>query len=328
MSTAGAPGKVILFGEHFVVHGGPAILAAIDRRASATARTTPVRDVIRIESDIGVSAKYFPAGMSPVKGGRKKVAAILDPIAAAVRSAGPPLDESGLRIKIESDIPYGVGLGSSAASCLVAVAAVDSLYGRHDRQWVCDRAVESERMIHKNSSGADCYVSTYGGIIRYGRKEGYSVLHAKKALNLLVCSTGIRHSTGDQVEKVRMFKASNEERFHGLALRAAEICNSAHSSIESGDYARIGTLMTENQKLLREIGVSHRKAERIIGEYVKAGALGAKITGAGGGGAVIAIASTPKGARDIAAQLKKKGYDCTQVQVDQEGLTTRQLTRS
>lgn len=318
--AASAPGKVTLFGEHFVVYGNTAILAAIDRRTVASTR---IADETRIASDIGAAVEYGPKGARPIRGGGKAVAA-LAPIHASVKKI---LDAHGKNVGVDlsltSNIPDGIGLGSSAASCVAAVASVDSLFSAHDKYWVCERAIESERMVHKNASGADCYVSAFGGIIRYSKEGGYSKVKAGKPLRMVVSSTGIRHSTGDLVEKVRRFRESNKALFSDLSSQAGEISLKAMGAIESGKIREIGHLMLENQRLLKAIGVSHPKSEEIIDLCLNSGALGAKVTGAGGGGAVICLASSTDESKRISSRLIKKGHESMEVQVDYRGLVVR-----
>ena len=317
--VASAPAKVILFGEHFVVYGAPALLAAIDRRTIAKARKR-ADDKIVIKSDIGASAEYTRSGIKILQGG-KKAKAILDPIHDAIRRAhGERRRSSGLQVELSSNIPYGIGLGSSAASCVASIAAADSLFASHGRTWICERAIESERMIHRNSSGADCYVSTFGGVMLYSKDRGYKKIKAGNQLRLVVGSTGILHSTGRLVERVRKFRESNPREFRSLSDKADEICANALQAIELGKIETLGQLMSQNQQLLRQIGVSHSKCELLITLCLNAGALGAKITGAGGGGAIIALARSEKDSSRIAAAIRKQGYDSIEVRTDCKGL--------
>ncbi len=319
MATASAPAKVILFGEHFVVHGNPAILAAIDKRIMATAGTIEA-EKIAIRSDIGAAGEYSGRVFKALRGGRR-AKALIDPIHYAVKRALGSRDlDGGIEIDLCSEIPYGIGLGSSAASCVATVAAVGSLLGRHDRQWICKRAVESERMIHKNSSGADCYVSTFGGLMQYGVKEGYRKIESGKSLSIVIGNTGIRHDTGELVVGVAKFRARKRKLFADLLAYADEICSDAASALESGELERLGLLMSENQRLLQQIGVSSKKVDDLVKACVAAGALGAKITGAGGGGSVIALAASEKESAGIAESIRKAGCDPIQTQIDFKGL--------
>lgn len=316
--TASAPAKVILFGEHFVVYGNPAILAAINRRVTARARVLEDTKIL-ITSDIGAAAEYSDSQFTPLKGGIG-ARAILDPLYdAAKRGQRGNKMNSGLKLDLHSEVPYGIGLGSSAASCVATVAAVDSLSGRHNSHWICERAIKSERMIHKNSSGADCYVSAVGGMITYSRRAGFRKIKPKSTPSLVVGSTGIRHSTGELVASVAQFRERNMELFRSLARRAEEISEEALTAIELGDEEKLGQLMNENQVLLRKIGVTS-KTDKLIEGCITAGALGAKITGAGGGGAVIALAATKKDSARIAAHIDASGCESMEITLDRKGL--------
>jgi mevalonate kinase len=317
--VASAPAKVILFGEHFVVYGKPALLAAVDRRTTVKARLLE-KAMVSINSDIGAHAEYSNSGVKVLKGGRQ-AKSVLDPIHDAVKRATETgRNDIGIEVVLRSKIPHGIGLGSSAASCVASIASVSALFDRRDKQWICDRAIESERIIHKNSSGADCYVSTFGGIMHYSKNDGFKKIEARKPLNLVVSSTGIRHSTGFLVEGVRKFRESNPAKFNGLSEQAEEICRNALQAITDGNIEDLGQLMIRNQQLLEQIGVSHRNAKTLISLSMKAGAIGAKITGAGGGGAVIALAASKKEGARIVGAVRKAGYDSMLVQVDQKGL--------
>jgi mevalonate kinase len=316
---ASAPAKVILFGEHFVVYGNPAILASINRRIAASASIAE-EGKVTIRSDIGVAGEYTDKGFRAIEGGIE-AKTTLDPLYSAIRHVLAKR-KTGIEIDISSNVPPGIGLGSSAAACVATVAAVSSLFTKKpSRQKVCELAIESERIIHVNSSGADCYVSTFGGLIRYSKAKGFGKIRSKGPLALVVASTGVRHSTGDLVAGVKKFKERNEPLFADLARQAADICAGAQKAIAAGRRAKIGELMNENQAILRQIGVSHYKVDDLIDICNKAGALGAKITGAGGGGAVIALAAGRQDSGKIAARAKAAGYDSFEAEIDGKGLT-------
>lgn len=318
MGRASAPAKIILFGEHFVVYGNPAILAAISRRMTVAARVIDTSK-ITIRSDIGVAGEYSSSRFMSLGG--KNAKAILDPLYNAVRQAlvARRQQKTGIEIDVSSEIPHGIGLGSSAASCVATAAAVDSLFGRPDKKRVCEQAIESERIIHRNSSGADCYISTFGGLILYSKSEGFKKIESE-GLPLVIANTSIKHSTGYLVASVKKFRDRKESLFKSLASQAGDICTQALAAIAAGKREKIGSLMSENQSLLRQIGVSHQKADELIDVCTNAGALGAKITGAGGGGAVIALAATKQDRTKIASRIRADGYDSFEVEIDQRGL--------
>ncbi|HJU95682.1 MAG TPA: mevalonate kinase [Nitrososphaera sp.] len=323
---ASAPAKVILFGEHFVVYGGPAILAAINKRVSVDARTIiPNENKIVVRSDIGVAGEYNNNNgeFNTLEGG-SKAKVILDPLYGAIRQVLLLRNKKnmGIEIGISSRVPPGIGLGSSAASCVATVAAVDSLFEKNpSRQKVCKLAIKSERLIHKMTSGADCYVSTFGGLMHYnGKSKSFKNIETKESLSLVVASTGIKHSTSELVASVKRFKDTNRTLFESLSKQASDICLQACTAIESGKCDKIGELMNENQIILQQIGISHHKVRDIIDICRKAGAVGAKMTGAGGGGAVIALAASKQESTKIASHIKTAGYQSFEVQIDYNGL--------
>jgi mevalonate kinase len=326
---ASAPAKVILFGEHFVLYGSPAILAAINKRISVDARAI-IHDEnkIVIRSDIGVAGEYNnnSGEFTALKGG-SKAELVLDPLYGAIRHVllmrNKKKNHVGIEVSISSRVPPGIGLGSSAASCVATVAAVDSLFQENpSRQKVCELAMESERLIHKRTSGADCNVSTFGGLMQYyGKSKSFKNIETKgQSLCLVVANTGVNHSTSDLVASVKKFRDRNRILFKTLLKYASEICLQACTAIESGKCDKIGELMNENQIILQQLGISHDKVRDIIDICSKAGAIGAKITGAGGGGAVIALAASKQESTKIASRIKEAGYQSFEVEIDYDGL--------
>ncbi|AIF84640.1 mevalonate kinase [Candidatus Nitrososphaera evergladensis SR1] len=320
-ARAAAPAKIILFGEHFVVYGNPAILASINRRITVTAKKSKDGKV-KIKSDIA-SGEFDGSTFRLIEGANAR--ATLEPLYYAAKQA---LDDrkqqnnnkSGLEIEIKSDIPYGVGLGSSAAALVATIAAVESLAGKADKKKVCESAIEAEKIIHKNSSGADCFVSTFGGMMHYSKGGGFKKIEAKTKIFLVIGDTGIKHNTGDLVSSVRKLKEANQMAFSGLMSQARDICNQALAALNNGNIEYLGMLMNENQLLLERLGVSHEKADDLIDVARRAGALGAKITGAGGGGAIIALAASKEDSERIASAIKEAGQSAFEVEIDTKGL--------
>jgi mevalonate kinase len=218
-----------------------------------------------------------------------------------------------------SEVPYGVGLGSSAACCVATVAAVDSLFHKPDKQWVCSKAVESERLVHKDSSGGDCYISTFGGLIHYSKIKGFKTIETTRDLSLIIVNTGIKHRTGDLVSSVKKFKNDNTPLFKDLSSYADNICQDALTAINIGDEKKLGKLMNENYTLLQQIRVSHKKHDQIAKICFKNGALGVKPTGAGGGGSMIVL--IPKEDKiKLTSEIERNSYECIPVKIDYDGL--------
>ena len=302
-ASASAPGKIILFGEHFVVYGTSAILSSIDRRVKAEART----------DDSARPSVHF-TNQSALAGDKDAAALIHD---AVTRAIGKRL--LGVDITIHSDIPAGIGLGSSAAACVATIGAVQSLFEHPVREQVCRLAIESEGLVHKDSSGADCYVSTFGGLMRFSKTDGMRRLDAERLPAFIIANTGVPHSTGVMVSRVRGYRNDNQDRFDQMCKSSEQICSDAASALQVGDSKRLGELMNENQRLLDEIGVTHPKAAEIIKMAKSAGALGAKVTGAGGGGAVIVLAR-PEDQATVTDVIHKAGYLSFESKMGLQGL--------
>jgi mevalonate kinase len=319
-AAASAPGKIILFGEHFVVYGSHAILASINRRVSVNVHLNKTQ-TINIKSNLGILGSYKNSEFTLLKG-EENAKEILDPI---FKCASCVLSERkqnlGMDITLISKIPLGVGLGSSAACCVATVAAVDSLFCEPDKHQICAKAVECERSIHKNSSGADCYISVFGGLMYYVRNEGFKKIKSKTDFALSIVNTGNKRSTGVLVSLVKKFRDKNMLLFAELTSLADCICQNALAAINSSNEKKLGTLMNENHALLQRIGVSNRKIDQLVKFCINNGALGAKLTGAGGGGSMILLVSNENKTKVI-SELRTNGYECIPVIIDYRGVTT------
>jgi len=287
-ALASAPGKVVLCGEHFVVYDNPAILAAISRRVKVKVRVNNTGH-ININSDLGLRGSFTDSTFKLINGPRQ-AKMFLAPLYESARLVlSERRCQTGLDIDMASNLPERVGLGSSAACCVAITAAVDSLFHEPNKSWICAKAIESERLIHKDSSGADCHVSTFGGLMYFVKNEGFKRIDSKIRLPLRVLNTGIKHSTRNLVIFVRNFKETKRGAFKVLAMSSRSICEKAFLAIKEGDQNLLGNLMYQNHLVLQEIGVSNKKMDELVGASLANGALGAKITGAGGGGSIVIL---------------------------------------
>ncbi len=266
-SIAKAPGKIILFGEHFVVYENRAILGAINKYATVTSEKTNT-DNILISSSLGQSSIQKDEDVSNVE---KK----FRPFFFIAREVIEKNDfDKGITIKIESDIPIGAGLGSSSACCVAAA--------------VLELAINAEKTIFPNTSGADCTVSVSGGIIEYQKEKGFSKIETENEFNFIIIDSEQVHSTDKVVERVRKFKENNSEVFTELCSEEERLITKALDSMKKNDLETIGKCMAQNQIFLEQIGVSNDELLSITKEIEKI-TFGAKITGAGDGGCIIAL---------------------------------------
>jgi len=277
-SIASAPGKIILFGEHFVVHGTKAILAAIDKRVTVTSTFTENK-TIKVNSQLGTIE--VPKGAS-----HEEVKSEFRPfVYLANKLLYPNQNVNGLEITIDSDIPIGVGLGSSSACCVAAAASISELFKELSSEEILNLSIEAEKTIFPDTSGADCTVCTYGGMIEYPSVEK---IDNTFDLNLLIANSMIPHNTKNSVEKVNKFKENDEERFSQLCDLETKLIDEVITAMKNNDATTFGLKMSENQKYLEEIQISNDTLRDMISS-LKEISLGTKITGAGDGGCIIAL---------------------------------------
>ena len=279
-SVASAPAKIILFGEHFVVHGTKAILAAIDKRVKVTSSFTDDK-TIKVNSQLGTLEVPMSSSHEEVKSEFRPF------VYLANKMINSHQDVNGLEITINSDIPIGVGLGSSSACCVAAAASICELCfaGANELELILDLAIEAEQTIFPNTSGADCTVCTYGGIIEHPSIEK---IDNTFDLNLVIANSMIPHNTKNSVEKVNKFKENDKKRFSELCDLENGLIGEVIMAMKNNNSTALGLKMSENQKYLEEIQVSNDTLRDMISSLSEI-SLGSKITGAGDGGCIIAL---------------------------------------
>lgn len=291
--VASAPAKVILFGEHFVVYGEPAIVLAIDKRAYAKVEIRQDKKLCIHSQNLGLSA-FFENGNIKVKKGDLREARIkLEPIRCAVEKVLEKAGEKvGLNVEVNSTVPVAAGLGSSAAVAAAVTAAVGAaLNVKMLKEDVFRIAFEAEKIMHGTPSGVDPAISTFGGTMLFQLDTGFKPLEVKAEVPLVVGNTGVERSTRVQVAKVRELRDKYPQVVEPVMRAAREIVLQAMDALRKDDLETIGELMNINHALLYGLGVSDESLEWLINAARKAGALGAKLTGAGGGGCMIALAA-------------------------------------
>ena len=306
-SIASAPGKIILFGEHFVVHGTKAILAAIDKRVTVTSTFTENK-TIKVNSQLGTIEVPISSSHEEVKSEFRPFVYLANKIINSEQNA------SGLEITIDSDIPIGVGLGSSSACCVAAAASISELFNELSSEEILKMSIEAEKTIFPDTSGADCTVCTYGGMIEYPSIEK---IDNTFDLNLLIANSMIPHNTKNSVEKVNKFKENDEERFSQLCDLENGLIDEVVIAMKNNDATTFGLKMSENQKYLEEIQVSNDTLRDMISS-LKEISLGIKITGAGDGGCIIALVNDENVSKVPA--LLGKDKECFSAKIDTKGV--------
>ena len=262
MGQGHAPGKVILVGEHFVVHGTPAITLPLFARG------------------VRVSVVRAPGPWdTPPR------------VADHVRQLLPLLDEDpeALGVTVTSDLPIGAGLGGSAALAVALVRALDD-QGTLTREAVRRRAHELEKVAHGTPSGVDDAVAAYACPVHYVSGSAPNPMEEVAAPRVWVGLTPERTSTMEAVAGVAERAAERPEWFRAQLDEAALISEQTRLAMLGGDWEAVGSAMTRNHGLLQAIGVSTSALDGLVDAALAAGAFGAKLTGGGLGGAAIALA--------------------------------------
>ena len=310
-SKASAPGKVILFGEHFVVYGVKAILCSINKRVTVTAEKISDKKIV-INSEIG----------NLILEPNKSISEINSPLKPFYYLGNKVIknQDTGIQIKIDSEIPLGVGLGSSSACCVAGAAAIFKLFGDISKEEILELAIEAERTIFENTSGADCTVCVYGGIMEYDKKQGFKKIEDEPNFQLVIANSNIEHSTESMVSEVKAFTIKNKEEFSKLLNQELELVEDVLKLLKENNTIELGEKINQNQEYLETIGISNNQLREMI-EIGQKTSFGSKITGSGGGGCIFAI-TDESNLKDTLKEFKDNNFECFSVEIDFEGLNT------
>ncbi|HET7011318.1 MAG TPA: mevalonate kinase, partial [Anaerolineales bacterium] len=300
MTRAQAPGKVILFGEHAVVYGRPAI-------------AVPVRQV-----QTTVDVEDFPDGplgdvfiRSPAIGLESWLSVLPDddPVARITHMSLQrlPHREIPLQLDIHSDIPIASGLGSGAAVSVALARALSKHLGlEFPPRVLSELAFEVEKLHHGTPSGIDNTVISHEQPVFFVLGRPVEMLRVRQPFDLVIGDTGIPAPTAEAVGGVRKRWIADRRGLENLFDSVGLVARRARSAIELGPVDNLGPLMNENQALLQQMGVSSAELDRLLKAARGAGALGAKLSGGGMGGNMIACV-TPDAIAAVVEALKSAG---------------------
>ncbi len=321
-------GKVILLGEHAVVYGRPALAAALGRGCRAVAEPSTSAS-LRLEARDPSCARHVDDNKGSGSSAHPRDPQLVfaehpcdDPEHEMLRRAFCavldcyPKPRPSLAVQVQVAVPGGAGLGCSAAMGVSVARAIDKALGiDHDNSETVEICMAWERVFHGNPSGIDPTVAANGGVLIFQRRrpddgtEPANPENARGALEdgsardgfqqqvvprdnfqLVVTDSGSRSSTKTMVDGVAKYRSLSPERAERAFDEIAQLVREARIAIETGNLSTLGQLMDQNQVLLDGIGVSTPHLEQLCQAARQAGALGAKLTGAGGGGCAIALA--------------------------------------
>ena len=304
MGSGKGYGKTILFGEHFVVYGLPAIASALGSYTIANVKVVHGKGWI-VDDQRPATPGYK----------RKKYSEALQSITNVIEHLKVDKESQKLEITFAGNLIAASGVGASAAQCTSLARALNDKFNLDlDDEKINEAAYEGEKAYHGTPSGIDNTVSTYGGLIWFiknlsGGKNTMDLLQSPNKMPLVIANSGITASTTEVVADVRRLKEENPKKFENIFNKYKNLADKAKKALLDGDIAIIGNLMNQNHKLLQEITVSGEINDKLVNIALKNGAIGAKMTGTGRGGLVIALAENEEIQEKIAKAIEKEGYD-------------------
>jgi len=316
-----APGKLILFGEYAVLYGFPCIGVAVDKRIFCEVQKVKEKKIFLSAPEVSVKNVSFDIeDIDKMK--EKKIKFLLKALSLFFQEYKI---QSGLKIKTKSQFSFKYGLGSSAATVVSLLSCLFNLFQRRaSKKEIFDLALRSVFNVQKIASGADVAFSTFGGIV-YFITPGKIIKRLKvKNLPLIVGYTGKKVDTSKVVKKVDVDVKKNPRYYYKLFSQISFLVEEAKKAMEYEDWERLGALMQKNQEVLERFkvpslryGVSSKVIDKMIKAVLKAGAFGAKLSGAGLGDCIVAFG---KDKEKIERAIKEAGGVPLNLSVDLEGV--------
>lgn len=314
--VAAAPGKLILFGEHAVVYGYPCLVSALDQRIQVRVSFLKKDDLVIAAPQLGI--KKFKIKINAF--GNKSIPKELSFLVAGVKRFYQKYHlQKGLSIATQCQFSFKFGFGSSSAVMIALLLALAKLYQiKLTKKQVFKLAYKAVLEVQKVGSGFDLAAALWGGTLLY-QKPAKLVKPIKiKNLPLLVCYSGIKADTPTLIRQVLELKRKKPQKIKAIFKKIRQIVFQAKTYLEKEKWPELGKLMNENQKLLQKLNVSTPLLNKLLNTALKAGAWGAKISGAGGGDNIIILAPQAK-RKAVAEALKKAGGKIIKVKLNSQG---------
>ncbi len=308
-------------GEHAVVYGASAVVIAINLRARTKIQAKSDSSFTVYLKDFNIQETISDISQNPKN---KQII----PIWQIVRTMYNKYQlKNGLDIKVWSEIPIGVGLGSSAAISVATATALDNIYDlKLGLDEISSLAYEGEKFTHGTPSGIDNSIATYGGAILF-RKGKISRIEHPHEIPLLIVNSGISRSTKVQVEKVKKLYETHTSIIKHIFKAIDAISLETVTNLRYISLQMLGHLLNYNQQLLQVLGVSRKELDDLVEVLISNGALGAKLTGAGGGGCVIALFDSENIKKSCISALKSKKVEYYETILSEYGVQPEHLLK-
>ncbi|MFH1424927.1 MAG: mevalonate kinase [archaeon] len=321
MAEGSGFGKVILFNEHFVVYGVPAIASAISNKTVAKVTEAESLKPSGNEGSMVGNGWVLEDNRDANEGYKtKKLEHQKESIELVLNAADFIADETPIKIELGGDLKAVGGVGASAAVCVSIARALSKEFELgFDDDKINEIAYEGEKAYAGTPSGIDNTASTYGGLLWFvknteGGANTMDLMELKEPLEIVMGNTGITTDTKAAVEGVRERKEGNPE-YEKIFARAHELGKEALIALNDFNLEKVGALMNENHGMLQKIGVSHEKLDELVEIAQENGALGAKMTGGGMGGYMLALTPGKELQEKVAKAMEDTGYEALRTKI-------------
>jgi len=300
-------GKVILFGEHFVVHGIPSIASAISTKTLATVEKSEGKGIDLTDNRLAIPGYK-----------EKKFEHQKESLGYIMKAAGLDTEQQLIKIILEGDLLAASGVGASAASCAAIARALNEEFGLgFSDEKINELAYEGERGYHGTPSGIDNTAATYGGLIWFkkGSPNTIEKIKIEKPINVVMGNTGLVADTKAAVAGVAERKEKESNKYEKIFKETEELIFEARKALELFDLDSVGELMNKNHILLQQIEVSSKELDFMVNLAKENGAIGAKLTGGGLGGYMVALTPEEKIQEKVAKAMESEGFKIIKTQI-------------
>jgi mevalonate kinase len=294
-------GKSILIGDQFVLDEVPAIVSAISFETVTTVERIDGEGWVLEDNRIEVPG-YKEKKKEQQVGSINRILEVMN----------FDVKKNPIKITVGGNLLAGSGVGASAASCVSLARALNEEFSLgYPIEEINRVAWQGEFPYHGIASGVDNTASTYGGLLRFWLKDGkqnFERIKTPKPFEIVLCNSGITANTAALDEFIEVQKRDNAELFRSRLNTIVSQGAEMKKALEAGDLAKAGKILTENHKLLVDMDMSHEILDYLCKLALENGALGAKVTGGGRGGYMVALTPGKELQDTVASAFEQAGY--------------------